>query len=154
MKRISLLAVHLLILVSFAHAKDASTADVGAAMTKAANAFLASLDATALATASMKFDDPKRLDWHNIPKPERKGLQVREMNSEQRKLCHDLLRAALSGTGYDKAVKVMSLENNLREGEKNLKGSPLRDPDRYFLTVFGKPDAKGSWGWSFEGHHF
>lgn len=154
MKRITLLAAHLLILVSFAHAKETSTAELAGTMTKAANAFLASLDAKTLAAATMKFDDPKRLDWHNIPKPERKGLQVREMNSEQRKRCHDLLRAALSETGYDKAVKVMSLENNLREGEKNLKGSPLRDPDRYFLTIFGKPDAKGTWGWSFEGHHF
>ncbi len=60
----------------------------------------------------------------------------------------------MSDVGYDKAMKIMSLESNLREGEKSQIGTPLRDPDRYFLTIFGKPDTKGKWGWSFEGHHF
>jgi len=123
-------------------------------MTDAAEKFLASLNADSLAKVSMKFDDPKRLDWHNIPKPERKGLQVREMTPEQRELCHRLLKAALSDVGYEKAVRIMSLENNLREGEKNLTGGNLRDPQRYFLTIFGKPTSSGDWGWSFEGHHF
>ena len=48
----------------------------------------------------------------------------------------------------------MSLESNLKEGEKNEPNGPLRDPQRYFLTIFGKPDLKGPWAWSFEGHHF
>ena len=47
----------------------------------------------------------------------------------------------------------MSLENNLREGEKNLPNGQLRDPERYFLTIFGQPETAGTWGWSFEGHH-
>jgi len=135
-------------------AKPPSTADVGTAMTSAAQAFLATLDKDARAKATMAFDDPKRLDWHNIPKPERKGLQVREMSSTQLAACNDLLRAALSPAGYDKAQKIMALENNLREGEKNLKGGQLRDPLRYFLTIFGQPESTGAWGWSFEGHHF
>lgn len=143
-----------LVMVSIATAKEASTADVGAAMTGAAQKFLATLDDAAAAKARMSFDDPARLDWHNIPKPERKGLQVRDMTREQREACHNLLRAALSDVGYDKAVKIMALENNLREGEKGLAGSPLRDPERYFLTIFGEPALKGTWGWSFEGHHF
>jgi hypothetical protein len=63
------------------------------------------------------------------------------------------LRAALSESGYDKALKIMSLENNLREGEKSVKDGPIRDPERYFLTIFGKPEMTGTWGWSFEGHH-
>ena len=101
----------------------------------------------------MEFDDPARQDWHNIPKAERKGLQFRDMNATQKKHCHELLRAALSESGYDKAVKIMSLENNLRKGRRGCKAAPLRDPDRYFLTIFGKPEVKGTWGWSFEGHH-
>jgi len=143
-----------LVFGAIASAKEPTTATVGAAMTDAAQAFLKSLSPAERAKAEMKFDDPARLDWHNIPKPRRKGLQVKEMSPEQRKLCHNLLRAALSDAGYDKAVKIMSLENNLREGEKNLTGSPLRDPDRYFLTIFGAPAKTSEWGWSFEGHHF
>jgi hypothetical protein len=136
-----------------AAAKEASTNTVGQAMTEAAQKFLASLNADELAKVSIKFDDPRRLDWHNIPKPERKGLQLHDMTAEQQQLAHGLVRAALSDTGYAKAARIMSLENNLREGEKNLKGGALRDPLRYFLTIFGKPEMTGVWGWSFEGHH-
>ncbi len=132
---------------------DASAGDVGAAMDQAAQAFLASLQPDELAKVRMKFDDPQRLDWTNIPKKQRKGLPIREMTPEQKTLCHNLLRAALSRSGYDKAVKIMSLENNLREGEKNLNTGWARNPEDYFLTIFGEPGASDAWGWSFEGHH-
>ncbi|MBX9788622.1 MAG: DUF3500 domain-containing protein [Pirellulales bacterium] len=135
-------------------AAEPSTETVAAAMTAAAEKFLDTLDAKTLAVAQMKFDDPARLDWHNIPKPKRKGVQLRDMTTDQRAACHELLRTALSQTGYDKAIKIMALENNLREGEKDKPGSPLRDPERYFLTIFGTPAADATWGWSFEGHHF
>jgi hypothetical protein len=46
----------------------------------------------------------------------------------------------------------MELEIILRELEKARKG-PLRDPERYFFTVFGKPEGSGRWGLSVEGHH-
>src|SRR5262245_55423579 len=81
-----------------ARAADTSNADVAAGMAKAAQAFLASLDAKQASVATMKFDDPARLDWHNIPKPMRKGLQVRDMTQDQRKLCLDLIHAGLSDT--------------------------------------------------------
>ena len=109
---------------------EASAGDVGAAMTAAAQAFLGALRSDELAKASMKFDDPARLDWTNIPKHQRKGLPLSDMTPEQKALCHDLLRVALSRSGYDKAVKIMALENNLREGEKNLANAQLRDPER------------------------
>ena len=133
--------------------KDASLNSVGQAMTEAAQKLMASLTPEEVAKVSMAFDDPRRLDWHFIPKPERKGLQLHDMTPEQQQLCHGLVRAALSETGYTKASRIMSLENNLREGEKNIKGGALRDPLRYFLTIFGKPEMTGTWGWSFEGHH-
>jgi len=135
-------------------AAAATTKDVGTAMTAAANTFIATLDDAGRAKVLHQFDDPARLDWHNIPKPERKGLQIRDMNEAQQAACHELLKTALSPTGYDKAIKIMALEANLREGEKNLQGAPLRDPQRYFLSIFGQPSDQGTWGWSFEGHHF
>lgn len=123
----------------------------GAAMVEAAGRFQAALTPVQLKLASMDFDHPARKDWHNIPKQNRKGLQIRDMSPEQRTLCHDLLKAGLSESGYEKAVRIMSLENNLLIGEKG-KG-PLRDPERYFLTIFGTPASDSTWGWSFEGHH-
>lgn len=144
----------LALVLSPSTAPAADNAGVAAAMAAAADGFLKSLDPGQRTKATMSFDDPARMDWHNIPKPQRKGLQVRDMNAAQREAAHKLLQAALSAEGYVKAVKIMALENNLREGEKGLQGSPLRDPDRYFLTIFGTPSDKGAWGWSFEGHHF
>ena len=47
----------------------------------------------------------------------------------------------------------MSLENLLRELEKTKTGTPLRDPERYYFTVFGQPSESSRWGLSVEGHH-
>lgn len=154
MSRLLTLLLLALLFAQTAFAQKAPARAVGLEMTDAAAKFLASLNAAEIAKTTIPFDDPRRLDWHNIPKPQRKGLQIKEMNDAQKKLAHNLLEVSLSKTGYDKAVKIMSLENNLFEGEKNQKGTPLRDPVRYFVTLFGKPDANGVWGWSIEGHHF
>ena len=37
--------------------------------------------------------------------------------------------------------------------EKGKTGTPLRDPERYYFTVFGKPSGDGKWALSIEGHH-
>jgi hypothetical protein len=125
----------------------------GAQMTASAEAFLASLEPEQRALAVMAFDDPKRLDWHFIPKPERKGLQVKDMTDPQRKLAHRLLASTLSQVGYDKAETIMRLEAILRELEKSRADGPVRDPERYYFTLFGEPTPQGTWGLSVEGHH-
>ena len=153
MKLLPVFLVLVLSFISSARAADAEATSVGLAMTEAAQAYLAALDTDDLAIAVMDFNDPRRLDWHNIPKPERKGLQLHDMTAQQQERCHALLRAALSKDGYVRVVNILALENNLREGEKDLVGGHLRDPLRYFLTIFGEPEATGTWGWSFEGHH-
>jgi hypothetical protein len=33
------------------------------------------------------------------------------------------------------------------------RGQFSRDPQLYFVSVFGTPSATGTWGWRFEGHH-
>jgi hypothetical protein len=43
------------------------------------------------------------------------------------------------------------LEKVLIEIEKG--SGPVRDPDRYFFSVFGEPDPRKAWGWRYEGHH-
>src|SRR5688572_17130777 len=82
----------------------------GPAMTTTAGAFLKSLSAEQRSSALLDYDTPKRLDWHFIPKDQRKGLQVKEMNESQRQAAHALLKTALSQIGYDKATKIMALE--------------------------------------------
>jgi hypothetical protein len=63
---------------------------------------------------------------------------------------HALLKTALSASGYRKATNIIELELVLREIETF---GMMRDPERYHLTIYGKPDAKAAWGWRFEGHH-
>ena len=120
-----------------------------------ANKFLATLTAEQKAKALLAYDDPKRVDWHFIPKEgtrEREGLKIREMTDEQRTAAHSLLKAVLSEAGYGKTTKIMELENVLGELQKG-KSGPLRDSERYYFVVFGQPTAEGRWGLSIEGHH-
>jgi hypothetical protein len=122
---------------------------------KAAEALLKTLDDKQRMAATFQYDDPRRVDWHFIPKEgdkEREGLQIRHMNAEQRKLTHDLLKTLLSEAGYGKTVTIMDLENLLFELQKGKTG-PLRDAERYYVAIFGTPAAEGKWGFSFEGHH-
>lgn len=125
----------------------------GPKMTLAAQSFLESLNDEQRSRATMPFDNSERLAWHFIPKPERKGLQVKDMNEAQRKRAHALLSAALSEAGYAKAKTIMELESILRVLEADRQGGQIRDPERYYFTLFGQPSDEQKWGLSVEGHH-
>jgi hypothetical protein len=126
--------------------------DATAEMATAANNFLAALTAEQKAKATFEFAGEERTNWHFIPR-ERKGLPIKEMTQEQRLLAHALLATGLSNRGYSKAVSIMSLEAVLFELEKGKTGTPLRDPERYFFSIFGTPGGTAPWGWRVEGHH-
>lgn len=121
----------------------------GEAMAKAANRFLGTLDDARREKASFAFDDPERLNWHWIPRP-RKGLSIKEMAPDQRAVAFGLVQTGLSTEGMTKVTTIMSYEHILWLQENH---SPRRDPELYFLSVFGTPGDQGEWGWRFEGHH-
>jgi hypothetical protein len=122
-------------------------------METAAKNFLAGLSPEQRAKTTYKLEAEERLDWHFIPKP-RKGLPLKEMTPWQKHLAHALLNAGLSQQGYMKAVTVMSLEDTLKTLEQAAGGrAPTRDPELYYVTIFGEPSATSPWGYSFEGHH-
>src|SRR5439155_1016511 len=120
-----------------AHPAD-DTRAVAEEMAAAANNLLATLTPEQAARATYPLNDNERFNWHFIPR-ERKGLPFKEMTPEQKHLAHALLSTALSHRGYLKASTIMSLEQVLRDLEQG-KGPP-RDPERYFVTIFGKADA-------------
>ncbi|MGE0376695.1 MAG: DUF3500 domain-containing protein [Planctomycetaceae bacterium] len=124
----------------------------GQAMSDAAEAWIKLLNDGQKKTALLSYEDDaaQRVDWHFIPKDERKGLQIKHMTPEQRQAALALLRASLSQSGYDKAAKIMSIEQLLAELEKA--GRFIRDPERYYFTVFGANFGE-RWGLSVEGHH-
>ena len=126
--------------------------DTAASLTKAADAWLATLDAAQKERGLRPFSEAARVDWHFIPKPARKGVQLRDISPVQEEAALALLRSALSQAGYDKSSTIMQLEEILRQLEGS-KAKNIRDPKRYFVTIFGTPAATGSWSLSFEGHH-
>jgi hypothetical protein len=92
----------------------------------------------------------------------RNGLTIKAMTEPQRKLARDLLRAGLSQRGYLTATSIMDLETVLGELERvQRQQTPprqgatalVRDPEKYFFSIFGTPSAKDTWGWRVEGHH-
>jgi hypothetical protein len=120
-------------------------------MSDAATKFLGALKPEQAKKASYPLKDDERQNWHFIPKA-RNGLPIKEMTEDQRKLAMKLLRSGLSDHGYGKATNIISLELILRELE-GANGRMTRDPELYYITIFGKPDPKGTWGWRVEGHH-
>ena len=119
-------------------------------MTDAARAYLASLTPEQRARTAFPFQSEERSNWHFVP-IERKGVALREMTSAQKHLAEALLSAGLSQQGVIKAHTIMSLDQILKDIEKG-KG-PERDPEKYYVSIFGEPAEQGTWGYRFEGHH-
>jgi Protein of unknown function (DUF3500) len=119
-------------------------------MSTAAEAFISSLSPDQRARATFGFEDEQRLDWHFIPRV-RKGIPFKDLDPAQRLLGNALLGAGLGQRGLIRAATIMSLDAILREMEQG-KG-PVRDPELYFLSIFGDARSGKPWGWRVEGHH-
>jgi hypothetical protein len=118
-------------------------------MITAARTFLDSLSPELKQKAQFPLDSEERMNWFYTPVP-RKGLPLREMNESQRTAAMNLLRAGLSEKGYSRAETIRALEDVLVEMGGNPK---VRDKGLYYVTVFGEPGPKSTWGWRYEGHH-
>ncbi len=123
----------------------------GARIVQAARQFLASLDEKQKARSSFGFDDKERFNWHFIPR-DRKGIPIKELESSQKQKLQDLLSASLSAVGLKTVDQVRGLEEILREIEGPNRQF-ARDPELYYVSLFGTPGPQARWGWRFEGHH-
>ncbi len=133
--------------------------DAGEQMALVANAWLGSLNDEQRARAVFEFASEERENWHFIPR-EREGLPMLDMTPQQRLLAQALLSTGLGESGIMKAVTIMSLEEVLYQMEGVTQEEPKRsqvrerrNPEKYFVSIFGKPEATGTWGWRVEGHH-
>lgn len=118
----------------------------------AASTFLSLLDNTQLAKINYDYNSEERGMWYFVPKA-RNGLMLRDMTPTQREAAMNLLKATLSEQGQAKAIAIIQLEIILKELEKAPPESDYRSPEKYYFTIFGKPDDKKLWGWRIEGHH-
>ena len=127
----------------------------GDAMARAAEKFLAGLSAEQKAKAAFAFDADERTNWQfmrdRAENSRFKGLPLKDMKAEQKKAAIELLATATSAAGKELATTLMSLESLVPKDAKE--GGAIRDPEWYFFAVFGKPAAKGDWGWRLQGHH-
>jgi hypothetical protein len=133
---------------------EAAAAADSAALAASARTFLSALNDGQRDDASFAFGDPERTNWGYVPRS-RKGLALKEMNSEQRSRAFGLLGTGLSERGTQLAHGVIELEGILREQEGRLMSivGPNRDPGLYFVSLFTGSDGAYPWGWRFEGHH-
>ena len=102
------------------------------------------------------FDDPRRLDWDIIPKPDRIGVSMHQLDRHQKVVVLDLVRLVVSHEVFTKILAIMQLEHVLRAREADFLGvaAPLwRTSDSYFLTLFGRPGFEDTWSLRFLGHH-
>ncbi|MFO7256119.1 MAG: DUF3500 domain-containing protein [Bacteroidota bacterium] len=124
----------------------------GQDLAETAKAFMALLTAEQLEKATFPVDTDERTDWTFVPRA-RKGIPFKQLNPKQREAALNLLRASLSQQGYTKATEIMAHENILRELEGRGPNDTYRDPENYYVSIFGTPSSKGPWGWRLEGHH-
>jgi hypothetical protein len=116
----------------------------------AAESFLSALSADQRSIALFPFEDDRREDWHFIPK-QRKGVPYKQLDPKQRRLADALVEAGLGQRGSQKVATIRGLEPILNEIEQGR--GPTRDPELYYVSLFGTPQDASPWGLSIEGHH-
>ncbi len=138
------LGLALLAVVAWAQTASSPATEMAQIATMLASA----LDSEQQGRLFFALDDNVRYDWHYIPRP-RPGVSFKSMSAPQQARAHALLKTALSEEGYEKATRIMSLDQVLWEQTHN----PIRDSALYYFTFFGQPSPRGTWGWRVEGHH-
>ncbi|MBA4188893.1 MAG: hypothetical protein C0467_12925 [Planctomycetaceae bacterium] len=127
-------------------------------MQLAAGKYLAALTPELKTKSVFDFNDAHRTKWFFTPQQDkekkftRKGARLEEMTPEQKVAALDLLKTGVSAKGYETASTIIGLEELLLSLE-GPKGAMTRNPNWYFVSIFGEPSATGKWGWRFEGHH-
>ncbi|GEE00792.1 hypothetical protein nbrc107696_45300 [Gordonia spumicola] len=102
------------------------------------------------------FDDARRLDWDIIPKPDRTGIPLHDLDRHQRVLVWDMIRMTVPLRTFTKILGITQLEHVLRDYEGDFLGPALpswRSSDSYYLTLFGRPGFEDTWTLRFLGHH-
>ena len=122
-------------------------------MARAAQSMLAALPDKLSSNARAAHGDPERTQWAFGP-VQREGLAIGALDEDQVAALEELLDTALSTDGMTMWRQVRRLETELRRLESTPeKVATHRDPDLYWLRVYGEPGPEQRWSWRFEGHH-
>lgn len=151
--RVAHVVLYVALLCATAFGAQIASRRVRAEMATAANQFLAVLSMEQRGRAMFPFESDERMRWHFIPNEmfPRKGVMLKELTPAQNAAALALVKSGLSQRGYMTAIEIIELERVLRVLEAG--GRFARDHGEYFVSVFGTPNAEGTWAWRFEGHH-
>lgn len=123
------------------------------AMTRAATAFLASLEPEQRDAAAAPFPAEDRRTFTYLPRS-RPGLALGSMSDVQQTLAMELLTTGLSAPGLADARAIMELESVLGAVERAAGDATWerRQPSSYWFRVHGTPGSS-PWAWKVGGHH-
>ena len=139
---------------------DAGAREVAARMAAAAQDWLAGLDGPQRRVAvgpgpTHDESDADRRRWFYTP-TDHGGLTGHAQRPAQQRAAMRLVASGLSTAGYVTVATIMGLENVLDGAEGfrvRFDRERGRDPQLYYLRVFGEPGGPEPWGWRFGGHH-
>lgn len=94
-----------------------------------------------------EFDEKGRTEWSFFP-GEHPGVAIGACTEEQQAALLEVLRVALSASGFEKTELVRGIDDVLGKTD-----GPQYTSGNYFLSVWGEPGAKGPWSLRWEGHH-
>ena len=113
-------------------------------------AFLKTLSNSKKNKAQYHLENASRMKWDYFPDMRtRNGIRLKDMKPNEKQAALAVVQAVLSAAGYLKVTQVIALEDVL----KSLEGWNLRDPERYYLAIYGEPSNTHTWAIQFEGHH-
>lgn len=132
-------------------------------MTNAARTLFVSLSEPQKEAAVLGMDSKKYTNWRYFPEPhgiaslilpERKGISLESLNSQQLIALKTLLQEGLSDQGLDAVEAAIELD---KDSSVELRGKLNLflfnyGPKNYFLTFFNSP-FESKWAWRLEGHH-
>jgi hypothetical protein len=123
----------------------------------AADAFLATLDASQKKKVVYAFDDAEqRVRWSNLPVSivPRGGLSLKEMAAPQKAAALKLLASTLSPTGYEKVQQIMEGDEVLQQQTgRRAQSAPMFGREVFYISMLGNPSGKTPWILQFGGHH-
>jgi hypothetical protein len=134
------------------------TPDKARNLASAACDFLESLDDEQRHIAQRPFNDEVRYEWSYIP-VHRGGLRLDTVQPSQRELALLIMDIALSERGGRQAREIMALETTLAEWETithfhhPTEVMLPRNPEFYYVTIYGNPHRTQPWGFKVGGHH-
>src|SRR6201992_4085660 len=141
--------------------RQAAAAEVAPRMAETASAWLAALEpdqravATRPAPGAGPESETERQRWFYTP-TDHGGLTLGAQTPAQQRLAHQLIASGLSPPAYVTVATIIGLENVLDHAEGWVTGFERdrgRDPELYYLRVFGEPGGTEPGGWRFGGRH-